>query len=484
MGTSRIVCLLLLSAVAMNPLALDAQAAPCATTLSALASKVETDYAGFVLEVRDARRAAYDTMLGGLEARSRTTSGDRCLQLLQDYVAWFADPHLFIFQSVQLDSSEARRRMNAVTVRPLDSLAFKAQLLRATPRDPIEGIWTDGRLRVAVEQNRGPGQFVAIVLTPDTAGRVVGAVRGRFSRIGVNRYQADLSLGNFARRHLEAELYRGDLLRMSPGIWGREAPAALLVPGQLDPVDPHRPTLRMHDRTVIVAMPSNDPQYQPVLDSLVTSHADVLQHAEQLILDLRGNEGGSLATIFPLVPYLVSDSQPAPPLLNQADARMLSSADQIAYTRRAFGPDTSAFVRGLLARLEASPGKLVPLLDPASPPPPDGMPPAIIGPRRVGVLVDHGTVSAAEVVLLYAMQSARVTTYGEPTAGALDYQSVSIIPIAPDEHRWYLGYPVIARSDRLPTGGMRGHGIEPDVRLDLARIPDPVAWVERDLQRR
>lgn len=483
MGILRVVSLLLGIIVLHGP-ALHAQETSCAATLSALASKVEADYAGFTLEVRDARRAQYAAMLAGLQAKAGSSSDEQCLPLLQDYVAWFADPHLFIFQSARLDSSEVRRRMNAMTVRSFDSLAFKARLRRAAPHDPIEGIWTDGRLRVAVVPDGGSDRYAAIVLTPDTAGWAVGAVRGRFTRIGANRYQADLSLGNFARRRLEAELYRGDLLRTSPGMWGREAPATLLIPGQLDPVDPHRPTLRMHDRTVIVAMPSSDPQYQPVLDSLVTSQADALKSADQLILDLRGNEGGSLGTIFPLVPYFVTDSQPAPAQLNQADARMLSSPDQIAYARRAFGPDTSAFVRGLLARLEASPGKLVPLLDPASPPPPDGMPPAIHGPRRVGVIVDHGTVSAAEVVLLYAMQSARVTAYGEPTAGALDYQSVSIVPIMPDERRWYLGYPTITRNERLPAGGIRGHGIEPDVRLDLAKVQDPVGWVEQDLQRR
>ena len=119
-----------------------------------------------------------------------------------------------------------------------------------------------------------------------------------------------------------------------------------------------------------------------------------------------------------------------------------------------------------------------------APPKPDGLPPAITGPRRVGVVIDRGTVSAAEVVVLYAKQSARVTVYGEPTAGAPDYQSTSIVPIAPDERRWYLGYPTVTRNEQQPAGGMRGHGIEPDVRLDLARLRDPIGWVEQDLRRR
>ena len=488
MGNGRTTGALLI-AVTLGGGALAAQSAapPCSTTLSQLQAKVEADYAGYLLEVRGPRRAAYDSVLAGLRARASGADADGCLDLLRSYIAWFADPHLFLFQSARLDTAESRRRIAGVSTIPFDSLAFTARLRRAQRgRDPIEGIWTDGRLRVAVtaDGNRRAGRFVAVVLTPDTIGWPRGAVRGRFLRIGAGRYVADLDLPNFAHRRLDADIYRNDLLRTSPGIWGREAPADALTPGQLDPIDPRRPTIRVHDGTVIVAMPSNDPAYGRVLDSLVTRNADALRNADRLILDLRGNEGGSVAPAGALIPYVITDGQAAPPLLDQAAARMLSSPDQIAYARRAFGPDTSAFVRSLVARMEAAPGRLVPLFDPAAPPKPDGLPPAITGPRRVGVVIDRGTVSAAEVVVLYAKESARVTVYGEPTAGALDYQSTSIVPIAPDERRWYLGYPTVARNEQLPAGGMRGRGIEPDVRLDLARLRDPIGWVEQDLRRR
>lgn len=460
---------------------------PCSTTLDQLKSKVEADYAGYLLEVKGPRQSAYATMLAGLQARAGNADEGACLDLLQSYIAWFQDPHLFLYQSARVDTAVAARRRAAVSVLPFDTVAFKTSLAhRARERDPVEGIWNDGRLRVAVapDGDRREGRFVAVVLTPDTVGWPRLAVRARFTRRGPGRYQVDLDLPNFARRRLEADLYRNDLLRFSPGTWGREAPTSDLTPGQLDPVDPKRPTLRVHDSTVIVAIPSHDPAYRSALDSLVAANTATLKGAARLILDLRGNEGGSAGTSDGLVPYVVSDGQPAPPMLDQGAARMLSSPDQIAYAHRAFGPDTSPFVRGLLARMEAAPGTLVPLYDPASPPHDEGVPPAIVGPRRVAVVIDRGTVSAAEVILLYAKQSSRVTVYGEPTAGALDYQSISIVPLAAEEHRWYLGYPTITRNDRLPEGGMRGHGIAPDVRLDFAHLADPIGWVERDLSRR
>ena len=77
--------------------------------------------------------------------------------------------------------------------------------------------------------------------------------------------------------------------------------------------------------------------------------------------------------------------------------------------------------------------------------------------------------------------STRVTTFGEPTAGALDYQNVSIVRLLPNERRWFLGYPTITAHPDLPAGGVRGKGVRPDVRMDLAHEPDPIARVARAL---
>lgn len=105
----------------------------------------------------------------------------------------------------------------------------------------------------------------------------------------------------------------------------------------------------------------------------------------------------------------------------------------------------------------------------------------VYGPRRVGVLVDGGTVSAAEAFLVQTMRSTRVTTFGRPTAGALDYENVSIVAILPNEHRWLLGYPTVTAQPDLPADGVRGKGIRPDVLMDLSRDSDPIARVARAL---
>jgi C-terminal processing protease CtpA/Prc len=134
--------------------------------------------------------------------------------------------------------------------------------------------------------------------------------------------------------------------------------------------------------------------------------------------------------------------------------------------------------------MRAHDGQLVPLFDSLDAVHDDPRDSVVKGPRRVGILVDGGTVSAAEVLVLRGLKSTRVTVFGEPTEGALDYQSTYIVPLSPRERRWYLGYPTITASDKLPAEGMRGKGIQPDVRLNLAHIADPIREVSDALRNR
>jgi len=130
-----------------------------------------------------------------------------------------------------------------------------------------------------------------------------------------------------------------------------------------------------------------------------------------------------------------------------------------------------------VARMEARPGQLVPLEEaPIAAPPRDEH---IEGNWRVVVLIDRGTVSAAEVLVLRALRSTRAVVVGLPTAGALDYQSVNIVSLGTGDRRWALGYPTITAHADLPRRGMRGRGIQPQVRIDWREAVDALLEIER-----
>jgi hypothetical protein len=483
---STAACALLL--VASAPLRAQApapsdSALSCSDDLRLLRDKIERNYAGFRLEVKDAKRRRFDAAYAALEKRAATVAGLGCYQVLRDLIDWFDDPHLFLYETARLDTAETRRRAAAVPRVVTSEDAVREHVRRRGKRlDPIEGIWYDGAARLAVlpDSTAGRGHFVAVMLTADSATWTPGAVRARLTRQGDGRYDVELWERNFALRHRRATLHKRVLLRLSPGMWGKSYPVAAADSGLLDPTDAHRPTLLARNGTVIVSIPSHDGPYKAVLDRLVRENESALKSAERLIVDLRGNEGGGSGMSNSLLPYIRSN--PQRPARYDGEAVMLSSDDQIEYARRAFGAETNPFVKSLLERLRAHPGEFVPLEDPSTPKPAPIAEPVITGPRRVGLLVDRGTVSASEVLVLQAMRSERATIFGEPTAGALDYQSTQIVGISPRERRWYLGYPTITRSTSLPADGMRGKGIAPQVRLRLARLDDPIARVEQMLK--
>ncbi len=454
----------------------------CRANLDSLAEAVARNYAGFLLEVTGGRRTRHDEALDRLRPRADAAAGGDCYIVLRDYVEWFADPHLFVFQSTRIDSAVTRHRMETMTsVAAPDEAAIRATLGRRPHLDPLEGIWYDAGLRVAiVADDADRRRFTGIVLRGDTPLWTPGMVRARFRKTR-DGYDADVWSPNAVLRHHRATLHKRVLLRLSPGIWGKAYPVTAADSGLVDPVDAHRATLVIRGTTPVISIPSHDPTYKGALDSLLRRYDATLHAAPRLIIDLRGNEGGSSWITNGLRRFFASET-PRPGAAPDLDeSMMLSSADQIDYARRAFGSDTTRFVRSLVERLQASPGALVRLQPPDRPAAPTPVVPVVRGSARVGVMIDRGTVSAAEVTVLQALRSDRATVFGRPTAGALDYQSVNIVPIAAGEKRWYLGYPTITATPRLPTGGMRGKGIRPDVSLDFDRLADPIAAVEARL---
>ena len=458
----------------------------CATELSLLERKMQLDYAGYTLELRGQRLRDFAAMKAAAQVRADAARGDACYFVLRDFVAWFDDPHLFLYERAAIDSGESARRAAAVDRHSLSEEAARAYFRsRGARLDPIEGIWYDRGLRVAVvpDSARLPNGYLAIVLAGDTSVWPPGAVRARITRRQAKGYDVELSTRSYALVHRHGEIYRHVLLRLSPGIWGKEFPVAPADSGTLDPVDPHRPVLYRRNGTMVFAIPSHD-GFRGVVDSLVNANREALAHADRMIIDLRGNEGGGSQMTESLEPFISLVAEKPSPFPTDG-ALMLSSDDQIAFARRGFGAETTAFVRSLVERLRTHPGEMVPLDGPEAPKRPPQPRDWVIasGPRAVGVLIDRGTVSASEVLVLTALRSPRATVFGEPTAGALDYQTASIVSISPREQRWYLGYGTITRSRDLPRGGMRGHGIPPEVSLDLRRLVDPIGYVDRVLMR-
>ena len=466
----------------------------CDSVLTGLAAKTEANYAGFLLEYQGSRRKAYESRLREAHREARTSDGGTCFFVLDRYIKAFNDPHLFVFQNLYRDTLDIQRA--AATRRPV-TLPYSEDRVRAyliqnaRHLDPLEGIWTDGKLRVGIiliPHDPAP-TLDAIVLTSDTVLWQPGEVRASFGRNEHQSYRGRVHERNLASRFVTATIYKRNLLRFDPGMWAREYPIAPADSGLVSTIEPHDATMIWRGQTPVLSIPSHDPDHRARLNALIDSNAAAIRVAPRFIIDLRGNEGGAswvTDSLLPLIAGPLRAHQPA----RLSDGQILSSPDQIEYVKnRWFNISSdSASIARLLARIEAHPGALVPLQDSIDAAREAASRPAALpdsagasGPR-VGILIDGGTVSASEVLVLDAMRYARVTVFGEHTAGALDYQSVSIARIGDSARRWYLGYPTITASPLLPKGGMRGKGIQPDRKVDWRKIADPIGYVDRALK--
>lgn len=460
-----------------------AQEATCADDFDVLVARVQENYAGYAIEVAGRRDAEYAAMVSRARAGARaaaTTEG--CIYALREYTSWFDDPHLFIGQFPGYDSTRTARLAAEVDRVDLGREQVDEYLRGPGARDPIEGIWYDPTTEIAVvaDSAAGPGEFVGVVLASTAESWRPGEVKARISARARGAYRVSLRLDDRSPRYIEGSLYKGGLLfRLAPYAWGRLHPILPHQEGLLDRADPKAPALTTRSEDVIVlSVPSHDPRYRAALENLVRTAAPALERASLLVVDLRGNEGGSSGTTRILRPYYHSPLRAGVGTGEKEDRPVVlaSPANLRAFERwkEWYDPDPE-WLNTLLGELERRPGELVSF--PASEETTTDAPPeAAEGPRRFAVLTDRGVVSAGEAFVLEVRRFARVTTYGQPTGGSIDYQNVQILSLADEEEGFVVGYPTLASSARLPEGGWNATGIPPDVRI-AENVTDPIGVI-------
>jgi len=441
----------------------------CAAALDGAIQGIETDYAGYQIKIDARRRESYDSFKAILKADAAGAGPDRCKELLDTFVAFFQDDHVFVLRGSQAGGPAG------TATRSWSEKDARAEIDRNRERlDPIEGLWysKDGRYAVLHEPGSAPGMFAGVRLGAGGApSRELGAA---FRRSGHGRYQVSFRDAEGRWQNGMAALHRGgSLLVFGITGWGRLDPLDPKdKPARLDPADPEAPLFaRLDEKTLYLSLPSFMPDYQPKLEAILAAQGAEIEKARGLIIDLRGNGGGN-AIYYGLAPYLL----PAGPVEVWEDNAILASPRnlrQIEHTRAPLG-DKGKIFDPAIQRMRENPGKIVPYLDSFS----EEAPPPAPGPRRVVILTDKGVGSAAEALLLLVRKSPRVILVGENTRGNIDYEQASWGPVGCGDHTYLLGVPLYNRTRRLPEGGLDVIGITPDVPLP-DHLADPLAFAVR-----
>jgi hypothetical protein len=465
----------------------------CKGRVDALVSRIEANYIGYALGVKTAaKKAAWRKHVAAIRAKAAGTSEDDCVFTARELTDWFHDGHLFVLEAPDVTPEQAAKLAAEAEVIPKSESDIRAYLsANAAKLDPLEGIWYSNegyRVGIIRDPKQGRRDFAAVFLTEGVTDWKPGQVKAEFTAMTPGMYGATLYVANHSPRHPLAEgrdtrtrtgakIFRGVLLEMAPRTWGKEFPLLPQELGTLDPKDPRAPTLRaLGGDTVVISIPSHSPEHHDPLEAMLKANEQAIVNAKTLIIDLRGDEGGSAGTTDPLAPYIYTGVEKKRAAAGNDDLPVvLSSPDNICYYQK--GIEEHWAPPHLVERMKANPGKVVSYSD-------DGRSPwtyekpvlAPKAPPHVALLLDDGIVSAGEAFILQAMKSPKVTLFGQNTAGCIDYQNVTMLPVGCPERRFYLGYPSIGGSGQLPKGGINHVGIPPDVRIPLGTA-DPIAFI-------
>ncbi len=229
--------------------------------------------------------------------------------------------------------------------------------------------------------------------------------------------------------------------------------------------------------TVMLRVPTFHIEYLDAFEALLEEHHDTITSTPNLLIDLRGNNGGSDQMYARLMSYLYT--RPIYQIgVELRDTPRNLAALQANVESGEYPPEVHEFVQAVLDRAEASESDFVPLSD-------GGFeivtyPQVYEYPRRVGILAE-GAGSSGDQFAIDARASRKVTLLGGPTAGVIDYSNV-ITATAPSGD-FELGWPM-TRSMRLPQEPFDNVGVPPDVPSPADGVADEIAWAQEWLESR
>jgi hypothetical protein len=219
----------------------------------------------------------------------------------------------------------------------------------------------------------------------------------------------------------------------------------------------------LNDSTCYLRIKSFNGSYDRSIDSVIKANLKSIQSTPKLIIDLRGNGGGSDHCISFLQPILYTN-----PVKN-IGVDLLTTPDNTAaweflinqYRNKLPGK----YLDDALKKIHQGDGKARAFVN-FEPDYTGTLPVVWANPAKVAIVIDGQCASATEELLLFARQSKKTKIVGEHSSGVLDYSNV--VPRDFSNPPFTLHYPT-TRSRRIDAGlGIDNKGILPDIPLTLS----------------
>lgn len=423
----------------------------CKTAYLNLINIVENEYPGFVDKVKDS--LSYQNYKEGLLKRAANNEEVECFNILQEYIKYFKDAHL------QITSNQT----NCDELQVIETLKMKFEDYKKhvnKSNDKLAGIWTSGKYKVGVLKidsmyhgliydceydnwNQGEVKFKIYpnrkaiiynrnhILSTDSV-QIFDNIVIKFLDLGIA----------FIKDIPENTNYNADsIIQRALGFY-------------LD---------KLSEQTLFLRLSSFDYQYVDKINSLVTNNHNLFASHKNLIIDVRGNGGGTDYAYRPIMQYVYSK----PIRYIGADYfvtnTLIEGLSDWAETadKEKYSDDIKEIISDI-ERMRGKSGQFIPY-NPEAEFEISKEDTVFKYPENIVILADNNTASSAEKFIYSAKQSKKVKIMGTPTYGAMDYLSLREFNFGCNGYQLYM--PTI-RMSRLPDYPIDNIGIQPDIYMD------------------
>jgi hypothetical protein len=228
----------------------------------------------------------------------------------------------------------------------------------------------------------------------------------------------------------------------------------------------------VNDSTLLLSLPNFKQEYKSLVDGLINRNESKLLKTPYLIIDIRGNGGGTDVSFYGILPFLYTNPFELygnDILASIETIKTFEKFEQRNASEKKLSQDAEQF-RTQLDKMREHQGEFVLRTKDHE----VKFDKILKNPRKIAILINQNCASSAEEFLLYARESKKVKLLGQPTAGTLDYSNVVSVPCPSLFFKF--GYAT-TRSHRLPRFSVDRDKIQPNIYL-----ADNTDWIAEALK--
>lgn len=427
----------------------------CDDIMQQIIQKVETEYPGFGDKTKNI--AGYNSFKNALSDSVKNAKDKSCQPYLERYCRYFKDGHLVL---VSKNQSKTESGITIAETVQIDIPTFEKQVLKS--KDKIVGIWISGGYKVGITKQND--DYIGFITSSEN--KSWSPKELKFKLLADNK--AEYYKGNHSKVN-ESFIVKNDCILYFEGIQ-----TAFIKENPLPSISKDSIAIILNEiegfylkpvsnKTLLLRISSFDYEYVERIKELIESNKSKILSCENLIIDLRGNGGGTDNAYKPLLPliytnpvrYLSGEYLVSQTLIGNLE-KWANSADTIKNS------DEIKSVRKDIDRMKPNIGKFIPYSENDN----FGFikqDSIFTNPKEIVILADKKCGSSTEKFILNAKQSKKVKIMGNTTYGAVDYVSVMEFLIGCQDYSLYM--PTV-RMMRLPDYPIDNIGIQPDIFLD------------------